>query len=427
MTTQRETKLQHDQWYDEAISAGDKLAGAGVPELKAVNSERLVASLKNLRGEAAKVPGLEADNAALLEALRRAGGALGDAQPNIGWGTPPRLACGKAYDAAGAVADADHPGASLLERLATLKSERDAARQTVSAAASRERELMARTSLAESDRDIAKGEVDVLREQLKEARKDAKEALAEHQHLLERVATLETCVHSEAERHRRNLLERDAAEARVKELEAGLHALHDVACTIPTEHDDVRLDKAIAAARVVLTGSTSQPPPAPAQALTRGDVDPTKEMTVLRSALFTLRGLVDAPAEYGHTDVVMEANSLLRKMRESAPTPPALVEAVGPVFEEFRKWDAETGHLDGRWPMNVQAPRSTWRAALAAYDAARTAPPTPISLLEAVGRVLPALAHVERVADGRVAQARADLLDAITSLRAAYDAKGGGR
>ncbi|MCP3065701.1 hypothetical protein LXT21_43730 [Myxococcus sp. K38C18041901] len=72
MTTQRETKLQHDQWYDEAISAGDKLADAGVPELKAVNSKRLVASLKNLRAEAAKVPGLEADNAALVDTLRKA-------------------------------------------------------------------------------------------------------------------------------------------------------------------------------------------------------------------------------------------------------------------------------------------------------------------------------------------------------------------
>ncbi|MBZ4398650.1 hypothetical protein [Myxococcus sp. AS-1-15] len=47
---------------------------------------------------------------------------------------------------------------------------------------------------------------------------------------------------------------------------------------------------------------------------------------------------------------------------------------------------------------------------------------TPPALVDAVGRVLPALAHVERVADGRVAQARADLLEAVASLRAAYDA-----
>lgn len=40
--------------------------------------------------------------------------------------------------------------------------------------------------------------------------------------------------------------------ARVDELETGLRALHDVACDIPTAHDDVRLDKAVAAARVVL-------------------------------------------------------------------------------------------------------------------------------------------------------------------------------
>lgn len=54
------------------------------------------------------------------------------------------------------------------------------------------------------------------------------------------------------------------------------------------------------------------------------------------------------------------------------------------------------------------------------------ATPTQPALVEAVGRVLPALAHVEHVADGRVAQARANLLDAITSLRAAYDAAKGG-
>ncbi|WAM23777.1 hypothetical protein [Myxococcus sp. NMCA1] len=79
----------------------------------------------------------------------------------------------------------------LLERFQTAESERDAAKKEATAAASRERESLARASLAESDRDIAKGEAEVLREQLKEARKDAKEAIAEYQHLHERVATLE--------------------------------------------------------------------------------------------------------------------------------------------------------------------------------------------------------------------------------------------
>ncbi|NTX58384.1 hypothetical protein [Myxococcus sp. CA039A] len=51
--------------------------------------------------------------------------------------------------------------------------------------------------------------------------------------------------------------------------------------------------------------------------------------------------------------------------------------------------------------------------------------PTPAALLEAVGRALSALGFVERVADGRVARAHAELKEAVAALRIAYDAAKG--
>lgn len=96
----------------EAVEGAKALNASLRERISALEKERDAAWSERASAIAEKHAAL-ADNAALLQALCAAKEALGKAQVNIPWGTPPRLACGLAYDAV-PVAVA-HPGAALLE------------------------------------------------------------------------------------------------------------------------------------------------------------------------------------------------------------------------------------------------------------------------------------------------------------------------
>ncbi|AAK94418.1 hypothetical protein Mx8p83 [Myxococcus phage Mx8] len=114
------TRSGEEDWKARALAAEKEVAALN-EALAEEHAKAEVAYARGLAVHAEEASAAEADNAALLAALRSARESLGEAQPNIGWGTPPRLACGRAYDAAGATIDQPHPGAALLEELEGLR------------------------------------------------------------------------------------------------------------------------------------------------------------------------------------------------------------------------------------------------------------------------------------------------------------------
>lgn len=264
------TKPQHEQDYETLKSALDS-----APTGRWTSFQHNHA-LTRLHSEAAKVPGLEADNAAIkeqatkvlyvaigLHALYRSDSRVeSDGSHEALFAETHRLLSGA------------HPGAALLERLAKAESERDAARQEVARLNERVDGLTdsLKASLANTEEE-------------QEANKRLADGLAsaadDAASLRERVATLEeelatlTASEQGADAVAKEALAAErTAEARVKELEAKLAgarnaALEEAASEVHKLLDTpaVGLSKrmALTEAESNIRALTSQPPPAPAK------------------------------------------------------------------------------------------------------------------------------------------------------------------
>lgn len=122
----------------------------------------------------------------------------------------------------------------------------------------------------------------------------------------------------------------------------------------------------------------------------RARVDPAKEMTVLRSALYSLRQTLALPPEYSHADVVLEARIRIEKGAHPAPAPglrEAVADLLGPFSsppddERLIRALREVHRASGaRAPLSLLA---RVRTLSAAYDSARAgSPAAPVGLLEA--------------------------------------------
>ncbi|QSQ14022.1 hypothetical protein [Myxococcus landrumensis] len=450
-------KPQHEQDYETLSKLLNKAENSEEEVIGVTGYAANLAwpALIHLRDEAAKVPGLVADNATLSDALRSACDSLvsaGHHELANKWR--------EAFSRSG-------HGAALLERLAKAESERDAVRQE------RDEAREAFQGMTES-RDAA-----VLSETKAWAKlREEKATLRERVATLERDALHEAAIHEDCMREEHAKAEAayarglavhadaaNAAEARVKELEA---LLSRAATALPASPLSSELIAAL----------STQPPPAPAQgpqtaapslvemqkraesfakyhaehaayrgasqefheratsflrtvvpdvaALSTRDITPTPPALVVKCKHCQGKGFdADTDEEGGAQSERRWACSRCKGSgQEPAATSPALVEALAPLVpimeEALRRYPAGM--------LALYSHASETRAILAAYHAARAAIPPAVApaLVEAVGKVLEA--H-RRVLDATVEEEDASVMArhmAMRELRAAYDAAKGG-